>query len=145
MYEKAQVWIYSREAIGGSLSGARKLLLLKTTPARGSIWQPVTGKVEGGERITIAALREAEEETGFAFTAQPTSLDYSFEFEGRFGKAREQVYALEAPAGCPAPRLDPREHVGFEWLGVEEARRRLGYPSFHEGLNRLVKHWETSK
>jgi 8-oxo-dGTP pyrophosphatase MutT (NUDIX family) len=131
MIEKVQVWIHARDP-----STQRHVLLLLTTPERDSIWQPVTGKVEAGERLEAAALREAEEETGLRFASEPEPLHWSFRFEGRFGPAEEHAFSLEAPYGDSLPKiiLDPREHVAFVWLGPEQALERLKHESNKEAL-----------
>lgn len=133
MRSKVQVWIYREEGAPGART--IKVLLLRTTTGRGGFWQPVTGSVEEGESLEEAAVREATEETGLPFNGAPRSLSYSFEFDGRWGRAREHVFALEACAG--EVKLDPGEHVESEWIEFQDAGKRLSFDSNREGWNRL--------
>ena len=134
--QKVQVWIHARTP-----SGARKVLLLKTIPARGAFWQPVTGGVESSDAsLDDAALREAREETGLAFSGPPKPMGYEFTFQGRFGKVLETVYELEAEA-CEAPVLDGREHDAYEWSEAEPALARLKFESNAQPLQLLIRKW----
>lgn len=129
---KVQVWIYARDT-----QGKIEVLLLKMLPERGGHWQPVTGGVDPGEVIDAAALREATEETGLPFLGGPEPLGYEFTFESQYGKAHETVYGLEA-VGARKPKLDPKEHVSFQWVGAEKAAAFLSFDSNREGLRRLL-------
>ncbi|MGZ3699103.1 MAG: NUDIX hydrolase, partial [Bdellovibrionota bacterium] len=127
-----QVWIYAQER------GNLRVLLLKTIPKRGAFWQPVTGGVEPGESFEAAALREAREETGFAFGGQPEDLGYTFEFESQWGAATEETFALQAP-GASEPTLDPSEHSEYAWMSPEQALERTQFESNREALKKLIQ------
>jgi 8-oxo-dGTP pyrophosphatase MutT (NUDIX family) len=132
---KVQVWVY-RE---GSSAGPFVVLLLRLRAERGGFWQPVTGGVEAGEGLDVAALREAEEETGFAFQSKPEPLDYRFRFFSERYKVEfeEHVFALHAPEQGEV-RLDPHEHLESKWVAPEQALAELKHPSNAEGLRRLM-------
>ena len=133
---KVQVWIYSRDS-----RGEVHVLLLKTISERGGFWQPVTGGVEEGESPDAAASREAVEETGLPFKGDPKALNYEFSFDGRWGKARESVYAYELPKDAHEklkPRIDPTEHTAYRWLPASQADALLRFDSNKEGLRRLL-------
>ena len=133
-YLKVQVWIHRD----------KQVLLLKTTPKRGGFWQPVTGKVEPGESVEEGALREAVEETGLDFKGQqPRALGFEFSFEGKWGAAHEHAFALVAPS--KEIRLDPKEHVEFQWLTPKKAQSLLKFDSNREPLALLVKSWGSTK
>ena len=136
-YRKVQVWIFNR----GADKGLVKVLLLQTNQKRGEFWQPVTGKVEEGENLVEAALREAIEETGFKLDAEshhPRSLDYDFEFDGKYGRAHEHGFYIEVPETWE-PVLDPKEHQAFEWTTVSEGMKRLTFDTNQKGLANLLK------
>ena len=132
--EKAQVWIYSTND-----RGEARVLLLKLVPERGSHYHPMTGAVEPGESVEAGALREVFEETGFRSRGELIPLDFDFSYEGRWGRAHETAFALEAEPGCPEPALDPAEHVGYAWVRLDEARTLVHHDVHREALARLQK------
>ena len=115
----------------------QKVLLLKMRAERGGHWQPVTGHVENGEDFAGAALREAEEESGFHFDRKPQYLGMEYRFQGRFGAVIERAYAIWIYGNTPpTPKLDPNEHIAYQWVSPEEAEQLLFYPSNKEALRR---------
>lgn len=124
---KVQVWIYYRHP-----DGEHRYLLLKTTPARGAFWQPVTGSVEPGEELLAAAIREAQEESGLEFVSPPELLGTAFEFESMYDdkpvRSREQGYVLEARSPDKV-RLDPSEHIEYRWSKADEALSLIKFES----------------
>lgn len=136
--KKVQVWIHARD----EESGERRVLLLQTTPERKSIWQPVTGGVEEGEEQDQAAHREAREETGFnGDLGAPRALGFEFFFQSPRGQAEERCYAWELPR-CLQPILDPREHVAYAWVSLQEARARIPFDSQLQALRLLTQSLE---
>jgi dATP pyrophosphohydrolase len=136
MIAKVQVWIHRTGPEG------LQVLLLRTTPERKSQWQPVTGSVNSGEALEIAALREAEEETALDFlpaSLRPLGLEYVF--DGRWGRARETVFAIKSnPSGPQDPVLDPAEHVDYRWVKAQEALKLLpAFDTQRESLKRLIE------
>lgn len=131
---KVQVWIYREKA-----PGALEVLLLLLKPERGGFWQPVTGGVEKGEKLSEAALREAQEETGLDYDHDPVSLNYQFRFYSpKFEReCEEHAFALAAPASGKVT-IDPHEHVDFKWVVATEAVAQLKHPSNAEALKLLL-------
>jgi dATP pyrophosphohydrolase len=132
--KKVQVWLYGQDSEG------LQILLLKTRPGRGEFWQPVTGGVEEGESFEDAALREVEEETGLALSPDKLIKLSSFEFEGQWGKALEQGFAIEVPARLIGKMvlLDPKEHTEFQWLPASEALVKTHFESNQKILAELI-------
>lgn len=134
--KKVQVWVWARRP--GSLDAKEvQILLLKTIPTRGEFWQPVTGHVEVGEQLSIAALREAWEETGITFEAVPKPIGYSFQFESQWGPAEEEAFSLEAPQSALGPtaiKLDSTEHTELKWVTPDEAMPLLKWQSNRDAL-----------
>ncbi len=126
---KVQVWIY-RHA-GPQL----EVLIFKTTPKRGDFWQPVTGSVEAGESYEQAAQREAVEESGLIFDSQPTAIGYEFEFTGFNGNlVHEVVFSVRVTGDGAEVKLDPHEHVEYEWVKPKTAQISVKHESNREAL-----------
>jgi lipoyl(octanoyl) transferase len=138
--ESVQVWLTRGD------EAARRFLLLRRTPARGGIWQPVTGSVEPGESLEECAVRETREETGFRIEP-PANLEYaqSFAMDARylgvppisFRMNREHAFAAKAP-GSDDPRLDSGEHDAFRWATSEEARAMVFFEANRVSLARVL-------
>lgn len=130
----------AQECVEGYLFAGRppQLLVLRRPPGRGSIWVPVSGKVEPADPNLAAAVhREVLEETGFSEFLRVFSLDWHVRFDGPDGRAwRLHAYAFELTAPAP-PRLNA-EHEAFEWVGFEEALRRLHYADNRQAVTRLA-------
>jgi len=132
------------ETVSIAVLRGRDVLLARRTPERGGFWQILTGRRESGEPAHVAAARELYEETGFAPALDEIrDLGYVHSFaldpavmrrEGPPRFARETAFAVRVPAGSEV-RLDPGEHEAHEWVGIDEALRRLPFA----GLRRAVQ------
>src|SRR5208283_284175 len=112
----------------------RKFLLLHYEEGH---WDYPKGHVEKGETELETARRETEEETGI------TELDIIPGFReimGYFYKRdrktfhKEVIYFL-AQTNQSAVTLS-NEHIGFEWLGYEDAYSRLTFPNAKDMLKK---------
>ncbi len=98
-------------------------------------WQSVTGSIDHeDEPLLQTAAREVLEETGIdaaQYRLVDWELENSFEifkkYSNRYAPGvthnREHVFSLELPAVQPV-RLDPAEHLRYEWLPWKEAAER---------------------
>jgi 8-oxo-dGTP pyrophosphatase MutT (NUDIX family) len=118
-----------------------RLLVLKRPPSRGSIWVPVSGKVDPTDPDLRSALfREIAEETGFDRLVAVTDLDWAVRFEGLNGKPwRLHAYAVELDAPR-VPQLSD-EHEAYEWLPMDAAQARLYYEDNRAAVDRLRERW----
>jgi lipoyl(octanoyl) transferase len=117
-----------------------RVLLLRRTPERGGIWQPVTGRLEPGEPPERAAGRELLEETGAGAPVEPLGYEHDFALEPpmavRFGGGlklvRETAFRAMLPEGF-SPRLSG-EHAEWAWFQPAEAESLLPYPGLRKAL-----------
>ena len=110
-------------------------------------WQSVTGSVEGDETPLQAAIREVQEETGLDATQYnlqdwQTSNVYEIYPHWRHRYApgvvenREHLFGLELPSALPI-KLEPNEHVRYEWVDWREAAERVFSWTNVDALKRL--------
>ncbi len=98
-------------------------------------WQSVTGSIDHeDEPLVETAVREVREETGIdarQYRLEDWGIENSFEIFGRYRSRyadgvthnQEHVFGLELPALVPI-RLEPTEHLRYEWLPWKEAAKR---------------------
>lgn len=118
--------------------GRPEVLLLQRSEARGGFWQPVTGRVEAGERPADAARRELREETGRSLEVSPLGYVHGFALGEDLPPrlVRETAFFARWPEDAAVWRSD--EHRAHAWLGLEEALARLPFPGLREGVRRAV-------
>lgn len=110
-------------------------LLLQRTPAKKSIWQPITGKVEPGETVEEAAKRELREETGLEPKGELTMVG-----EVRFVKDEQLVIESVFLCQVEEERVETsREHADYEWLPLDSIQDRLHYETNREGFQMACK------
>jgi 8-oxo-dGTP pyrophosphatase MutT (NUDIX family) len=128
-------WIYR---IGPS---GPEILLIRRAPGRilPGLWQCVSGRVEGTERIAVGALREVEEETGFG--AAEIEAFYDLDLVNVFHEpaydavVHSAVFAVRVRPGSE-PRLSS-EHDGARWVAVEDAHREVIWPGYRTAIERI--------
>jgi 8-oxo-dGTP pyrophosphatase MutT (NUDIX family) len=119
-----------------------ELLLIRRAPGRelAGLWQCVTGSIESGERIALAALRELGEETGILGDGIEAFYDLdlviSFHWPDADAVLSEVVFAVLVGSGTE-PVLSA-EHDAFRWVDPAEAVRLTVWPSYRESIDRLV-------
>ena len=135
-----------------------EVLLIERVDRPGS-WQSVTGSKDTLEESLVdTCLREVREETGIctgiciATRAVPLAalVDWQLantyeiwhQWRHRYAPGvttnTEHVFSLRVPRGTPV-RLSPREHLAFEWLGVEAAAARCFSPTNAEAIRQLPR------
>ena len=122
-------------------TGSLMILLLRRAPGRiyPGIWQPVTGRMEPGERIVDGALREVVEETGIDATGIEVlySLDQVNIFHADHLDAlqAEAVFAAHLRPGAEA--VLSHEHDDQRWVSPSEAREMVVWPAYREAIERI--------
>jgi ADP-ribose pyrophosphatase YjhB (NUDIX family) len=115
---------------GGLVVRAGKVLLVKVENLQGEVrWTFPKGHLEAGEGARQAALREVEEETGWAcrIRAPLTTARYRFFRHGREVSKQVRWY-LMAPLKKTGAR-DGEEIMAVRWETLAKAERLLRYPS----------------
>ncbi len=93
--------------------------LLVHERGHGQTWYLPGGRVEPGERIVDAAVRETLEEAGVR--AQILGVLRVEHSPHPSGTARCRVFFLARPEGDSTPKNEPDEHsLGARWLKLEE-------------------------
>jgi dihydroneopterin triphosphate diphosphatase len=125
-----------------------KVLLLERADRPG-FWQSVTGSQHEGESLGETAVRELQEETGLdAGCYGLTDWNKQNRFEiYRTWRSRyapgvthnlEHVFGLCVPRELPV-RLEPREHLRYEWLPWEAAAQKVFSWSNAEAIQELPR------
>ena len=101
-----------------------KVLLMRTNKKRGNFWQNVTGSADKGESFTMAALREAKEETGLDFDQilQVVQLPLAFEFDDRWGKRVYEATFLVVMKNIFKVKIDKSEHDKSLWRDCKKIK-----------------------
>lgn len=118
-----------------------RVLLLHRAPGRifEGIWQPVTGKLEPGERIVDGALRELVEET--AITPADIEVLYGVDQVNMFhadhidALQAEAVFAAQLRPGVEATLSE--EHDEQRWVGPAEAAEMVVWPAYRAAITQL--------
>lgn len=122
---------------------AAEVLLLRRAPHKllAGLWQCVSGSLDAGERIALGALRELEEETGFA---GPDAIEAFYDLDQTNQFHEPSIDALLSSAifavrvGPAAEPVRSAEHDAHEWLGIGEARARCVWPGYRESIDRVA-------
>jgi len=130
---KVEVYVFRRRR------GRVEILALRRAPNRRllpGVWQPVTAKIERGERALDCAVREVLEETGLEPRRVWALGTVTFYFDG----ATDTVNALPLFAAEVDPKASVRlsgEHDGCAFVSPPEAGRRFLWESQRRGLELL--------
>ncbi len=118
-----------------------EILLIRRAPHRifPGLWQCVTGRVEPGERVPAAALRELEEETGLGAVDIEAFFDLDqaapFYDEGSDAVVVSAIFAARVQPAA-APRAS-HEHDAMCWVPAAEAPSQAIWPSYAESVRRV--------
>jgi diadenosine hexaphosphate hydrolase (ATP-forming) len=132
--------VLKETSAGGLVVRAGKVLMIKVENLEGDIrWTFPKGHLEAGEGPRQAALREVEEETGWAcrIRAPLTTARYHFLRNGQEVSKQVRWY-LMAPLKKVGSR-DGDEIMAVRWAALAAARRLISYPSDIELFEALRK------
>ena len=116
-----------------------EILLIRRAPDRiyAGIWQCVTGRLEGEERVVDGALREVEEETGV--TRESIEAVFETDIINWFHEPSvdvvwcEAVFAAHLRDGAEV-RLS-HEHDAAQWLTPAAARELVVWPAYERAID----------
>jgi dATP pyrophosphohydrolase len=123
-------------------AGRPEILLIRRAADRmyPGLWQCVTGKLEPGERIADAALREVVEETGL----RAADLEAFFETDlvNWFHEASLDALLCEAVFAAQvrpdAEVVISNEHDDHRWLTPAEAKALVTWPAYERAIDVVV-------
>jgi 8-oxo-dGTP pyrophosphatase MutT (NUDIX family) len=128
------------------VTSKHEFLLMQRIPHRGGFWQGVSGGVERGENLNIAARRELKEETGFETSVIFINHYFEYAVEKKYKhlysptttKIQDQAYIADV-SGLGDPTLS-NEHDAFKWLEFKNIN--LEDLKWQENKTALVKAYE---
>ncbi len=123
-----------------------EVLLLERADSPG-YWQSVTGSRDGEETLRETAIREVGEETGLDATRYALSdwqqqivYDIYPRWVHRYPPGTthntEHVFGLQLPQRVEV-KVEPREHLGYQWLPWHEAADKVFSPSNRAAILQL--------
>lgn len=125
---------------GGVVLDEDRLLMVKVENLEGNaLWTFPKGHIEKGEKSEEAALREVEEETGYACEiVKPLErVQYWFRRDDRLTKKTVTWYLMRAVK--KVGEHDPEEILEVQWIPMEKAKTIVRYKSDKKILSKLIK------
>jgi dihydroneopterin triphosphate diphosphatase len=119
--------------------GRPEILLIRRAPGRiyAGVWQCVTGRLEGDERVVDGALREVTEETGLAGPDIDDVFDTDiinwFHEQSVDAVWCEAVFAARVHRGVEI-RLS-EEHDDLRWVTPAEAKSLVVWPAYERAID----------
>ena len=130
---------------GGVVLRQQDVLLIRVSDIKGRpVWSFPKGRLDAGETPAQAALREVMEETGWycRIDADLSTTEYWFQREGRRFR-KTVVWFKMSPlelSGVPDGEVEE-----VQWVDLDEAPRRLTYPSDVALLSQALTHNPSSR
>lgn len=123
-----------------------EVLLLERADHPG-YWQSVTGSCEPGESLPDTAIREVREETGLDARQYLLSdwqsqniyeiyPHWQYRYPPGVTRNTEHVFSLQLPY-VSTVKLEPNEHLNFEWLTWQDAAEKVFSPSNRAAILQL--------
>lgn len=124
---------------GGIIVHNDKVLVI-TSALRGSVDFP-KGKIEKGEVVEAAAIREIKEETGYTVEIESKlpSVTYDFEKHGELRRKTVDYFLMRIVEGSELVKnLQPGEDFENLWLNYTDALEQLTYQNAKNILKSIL-------
>lgn len=103
-------------------------------------WSWPKGKLDKGEGISEAAVREIKEETGLKIALGPKLFESKYALANGSKKVVHYWSAKVTDSALKNQKFTPDEEVSsFKWVSVSEARKLLSYEHDNDPLDELVR------
>jgi 8-oxo-dGTP pyrophosphatase MutT (NUDIX family) len=133
-YQKVQALIFRKD------NTAIEYLILRRTPEKGSIWQPMTGNSDKEDSsILDTCTRELKEETGITKSMRVIENVHSFSYSKDEKEFEEHVFGVEVSLTQPITlQSEPHvEHSEYTWTSYDGAFELFEFVEQKEALNKL--------
>jgi dATP pyrophosphohydrolase len=118
-----------------------EILLIRRAPDRifPGLWQCVTGGIDPGETVPVAAMREVREETGLG----PDEIEAFYDLDQVapfFDEGPDAIVVSAIFAARARPDAEPstsHEHDAMRWVSADEAPALAIWPSYAESIRRV--------
>ncbi len=116
-------------------------LFIRRNPAKedGGLWAPVTGKVEQGETIEMALVREIREEVGLEVENFRSLMNHVALSQ----KHHLYWFQVEIPSGQEPRILTPDEISELAWLTFQEIEQKQSNGQTHPEVANLMREAES--
>ena len=119
------------------MNSAGQVLLLQRSPndpTRALEWDLPGGRVDAGEDMTEAAVRETAEEAGIVIAPERLSLAYAMTEVTEHGNTSWLFFTGLTEAAEVALS---HEHVAYEWVTLDKALEMIEYKRQHKALQHI--------
>lgn len=112
-----------RCVVGAIIQYKDKALIVKraSDDFMGGLDELPSGKVDAGESLATALIREIQEETGLEVFCIKRLVG-TFDYKSSKGENRRQFTFLVDVKGLDTLKLDPKEHEGYAWATLKEVQ-----------------------
>jgi 8-oxo-dGTP diphosphatase len=108
-------------------------------------WSWPKGKLDKGEGIAEAAVREIKEETGIKVALGPKLFECKYELDNGSNKIVHYWSAQVSDAALRKQKFEPDEEVSsFKWVTPSEAQKLLSYEHDNDPLTVLIDFYNSN-
>lgn len=94
-------------------------------------WEIPAGRIDDGERVEDAAIRETHEETGYAIS----EVDVAYRYRPMAGMTTADFHVATATVGDRIGTIDPNEVRQVRWMARTEVADLVARQAISDGLS----------